>query len=492
MLPAHSRHMSKVSSPRPLTLGIDLGTSAVKVVALADDGTVLGKGSSDYSTISTLAQQAEQDPDQWLRAAGDATSQLHQHMAAVHDRQWSERIVAIGLTGQLPTLVVLHDGVPVGNAITWKDGRADSWAAEKVTPELRACMYQITGMPIDGRYLAPMLRFHFADRHRAGHTILSAKDYLLFRLTGLHLTDPSTAAGYGIFDHRNDRFHDELAQFWDVPVSMLPPIKASSSHAGPLHAAGAAMLGLRSGIPVGLGAADSVCAAFAMSGLDPGAVSISLGSSAIILGATCEPRLDARARYLLTPHVCAGWHGREMDLLATGTGYRWLSELFGWRGAQIDVYAAQSVPGARGLFFAPYLAGGEQGALWNPRLRGALLGLGLHHSRSDIARAFLEGVFFEIRRCIDVLAETAAIDRVVISGNIATSVTSTQLLADVLQLPVHVSAEGSPAAVGAALLARHSAAADWQPLVSNAPILPQLDAYSAIYEQYLCQSALCG
>ena len=139
--------MSKLSSTRPLTLGIDLGTSAVKVVALADDGTILGEGSSAYSTISTLAQQAEQDPDHWLRAAGNASAQLHQHMAAVHDRQWRERIVAIGLTGQLPTLVVLHDGVPVGNAITWKDGRADSWAAETVKVGPRVVIVTPQPMP---------------------------------------------------------------------------------------------------------------------------------------------------------------------------------------------------------------------------------------------------------------------------------------------------------------------------------------------------------
>jgi xylulokinase len=159
---------------------------------------------------------------------------------------------------------------------------------------------------------------------------------------------------------------------------------------------------------------------------------------------------------LVTPHVESGWYGREMDLLATGTGYRWLSELFGWGEGELDERASASTAGAQGLTFAPYLAGGEQGALWNPYLRAGIFGLGLQHSQNDVARAFLEGVCFELRRCIDVLAEHAPIERVMVSGNITRSAASSQLLADILDRPVGMVTEKSPAAYGAALLARRA------------------------------------
>jgi xylulokinase len=163
-----------------------------------------------------------------------------------------------------------------------------------------------------------------------------------------------------------------------------------------------------------------------------------------------------------------------MDLLATGTGYRWLSELFAWDDGHIDQCAAQSVPGAHGLCFPPYLAGGEQGALWNPRLRGAILGLGLRHSRADIARSFLEGVFFEIKRCVDVLAETAPIDCVMISGKIVHSPSSTQLLARRI--------------AGIELgLDRHTRSA---PL--SKPDESAARVYAGLYQHYLAQSELCG
>jgi xylulokinase len=482
----------------PMTLGIDLGTSAVKIVALGPNAHPLAEGAADFETQQGLFAQAEQRPGDWLTALQAAMRSLDAAMTRRQDAGWAQHVGAIGLTGQLPTLVCLSDRGPVAPAITWKDGRADEWAAGRVDAARRADMYMRTGMPIDGRYLAPMLQFHFTHQLDHIQCILSAKDYLLSELTGLRLTEPSTAAGYGLYDLRQQRFSDELSEFWQVPRRMLPAIQPANALAGPLTAAAAATLGLRAGIPVSMGAADSVCAAYAMSGLDEHVVSLSFGSSAVIIGASAERRFDHAARYLVTPHVSESWYGREMDLLATGTGYRWLAELLGWADGDIDRAAALSVPGANGLLFPPYLAGGEQGALWNPRLKGALFGLTVRHSRNDIARAYLEGVFHEIKRCIEVLAETSPVESVRVSGNLVRSPSSLQLLADILRRPVGSILEKSPAAMGAALLARPlcglantetpggpSAAA------RTTPHGPTAELYAKLYPEYLARAATC-
>jgi len=480
-----------------LTLGVDLGTSAVKVVALGVDDAVMGEGAAGFGTDSALPQQAEQQTADWLGAASRAMHALGIALEHRFGGGWTDQVAAIGLTGQLPTLVCLDDAKPLGAAITWKDGRADAWASTRVDAARRMFMYGRTGMPIDGRYLAPMLQFHFAERIGRVRTILSAKDYLLSELTGQRLTEPTTAAGYGIYDLRERQFSQDLADFWRVPRALLPRIQGANTLAGPLNQAGAALLGLREGIPVSTGAADSVCASFAMSGLDERVVSISFGSSAVVIGASAAPRFDPAARYLLTPHVDDEWYGREMDLLAAGTGYRWLSNLFSWVSGDIDRNAVQSVPGAHGLFFPPYLAGGEQGALWNPRLQGALFGLSLRHSRADIARSFLEGVFFEIKRCIEVLAETAPIEAVMVSGNLVNSPASTQMLADILQRAVGAVPDKSPAAVGAALLARRIARVEVAPdrHVRSRPLTQPNEAtarvYAGLYRQYLARATLC-
>jgi xylulokinase len=490
-----------MSGNERLLLGIDLGTSSVKVAAVGADaasrGAVLGEASADFETVSGLPHQAEQSPADWLQATRSAMSALGRTLR-LRDAGWPQRIGAIGLTGQLPTLVCLDERGPIGPAITWKDGRADSWAASRLQG-LRDRHYLRTGMPIDGRYLAPMFQFHMAGRAGEVRTVLSAKDYLLYALTGLALTEPSTAAGYGVYDLQAQRFAADLCAFWHLPDRVLPEVRPANSLAGPLSASGAELLGLPAGIPVSTGAADSVSASFAMAGLDERVVSISFGSSAVILGASATPRLDRAARYLVTPHVEPPWYGREMDLLASGTGYRWLSQLFGWSEGEIDRHAARSPPGSNGVFFPPYLAGGEQGALWNPRLRGALFGLSLGHSRADIARAYLEGVFFEIKRCVEVLAETAPIESMRVGGKIVESQPSLQMLADILGYPMSEATERSPAALGAAWQAARLLPGEPSAIggVSGSrdrtavPNAKTAEAYRAIYAGYLVRAARC-
>ncbi len=436
-----------------LALGVDLGTSAVKVLGLDAAGVVVAEAQGHYETLSEAPRQAEQHPADWLAALSAAMQDLAAPLSARVGPGWHQRVGAIALTGQLPTLVYNGEHGPLAPAIIGRDGRADEFASGRLDSAQRAHMYARTGMPIDGRYLAPMLLFHFADRLGAVRCILSAKDYLLSALTGVLATEPSTAAGYGLFDLIDQGFSPELAAYWGIALEKLPPILPSNSSAAVLSEEGGRLLQLPPGIPVTTGAADSVCASYAMSGLDSRTASISLGSSAVVIGAVGSATRDAKARFLVTPHVESGWYGREMDLLATGTGYRWLSGLFGWADGELDRRAAASQAGAHGLIFPPYLAGGEQGALWNPKLRAGIFGLGLQHCQNDIARAFLEGVCFELRRCIEVLAELDPIDRVMVSGNITGSASSTQMLADILKRPVGIVTQKSPAALGAALLA---------------------------------------
>ena len=495
MSPVRFAPMSDAPRGPGLALGIDLGTSAVKVMAIDAAGSVVAEAEGAFATLSREPQQAEQSPADWLTALASAMATLDAALAP-RASDWADRVRAIALTGQLPTLVCLGEHAPLAPAISWRDGRADHWASERVDRALRMSMYARTGMPIDGRYLAPMLRFHFADRLDQVHCILSAKDYFLFALTGVRATEPSTAAGYGLYDLFERRFNEELAAFWDIRPQQLPQILPSNSQAGTLHGAGAQILKLPPGIPVTTGAADSVCASYAMSGLDAGVASISLGSSAVVIGATRAARLDAKARYLLTPHVQEGWYGREMDLLASGTGYRWLSELFGWADGELDAHAAESEAGAQGLFFPPYLAGGEQGALWNPQLRAGLFGLRVQHSRNDIARAYLEGVCFELRRCLDVLAEHDPVARVMVSGNITRAAGSIQMLADILKRPVGSVAEKSPAAYGAALLAGRSGLAAAAPMTAKSapltqPVAAEAARYDALYRAYCEAAAKC-
>jgi xylulokinase len=476
----------------PLALGLDLGTSALKAVLTDDRGTILAQGSAAIATLSEAPGQAEQDPADWLAAAAQAVAALGESLR--DDRTWRTRLQVIGLAGQLPTLVVLGPGGAEGRAITWKDARADEFAADAIGAR-RQELYRLTGMPIDGRYLAPMFAVR-AHSHPQARRLLSAKDYLGRALTGEELTDPSTAAGYGLYALADARFSPALCALWGIDPQLLPEVRPAHSIAAPLSASGAQLLGLPAGIAVAVGAADSMSGAYAMAPLRPGVVSIAMGSSTIILDAVRERRLDPQGRYLLSPHAVEGWYAREMDLLATGTGYRWLCGLLRTTSGELETAAARLSPGANGVTFMPYLGGGEQGALWNPALRGTLTGLGLASGPGEIGRAFLEGVGFEIRRCVEVLAETGPVTEVVIAGGFAQRAFGLRLLANILGRPVRAFPEVSAAAFGAACGAFEALDLHTRPgaCTLGAAVDPDHEQapYAALYARYLETSAACA
>src|ERR1700687_1521467 len=170
-----------------LVLGIDLGTSAVKIVAVASDGAFVAAGSASFPTICDLPDQAEQDPEAWVAAVAEAAVNLDLELRQ-QCRDWRARVAAIGLTGQLPTLVCSGAQGPLGRAITWKDARADGPTSATIDSTQRRALYERTGMPIDGRYLGPMFRHHWLNRSAAVQSILSAKDYLLSVMPGERLS----------------------------------------------------------------------------------------------------------------------------------------------------------------------------------------------------------------------------------------------------------------------------------------------------------------
>jgi xylulokinase len=472
----------------PCVLGIDLGTSAIKLVAVSRAGRVLATARESYDTISTVAGQAEQDCQHWLKALSVAAKKIGLRLA--HEA-WVEDIA---LTGQMPTLVVLSGQKPVGRAITWQDSRANGWVSERVDEDLRQDVYRRTGVPIDGRYLGPMFQYHHGPKKKA-HTILSAKDFLFHALTGLTVTDPSTASGYGLYNLHLKAWDAELCQFWGLTKERLPSIESSSFRA-PLNELGRQLLGCALGTPVMLGCADSVAGAYALSGdkQPPETATILTGTSTVIMRCDSQPRWDRQGRYLLTPFAVDGLYGCEADLLATGSAREWAASVFQPRGDKqrrrsLWQSAYGIAPGAHGLLFAPFLAGGEEGVLWNSSLRGTLAGLTLAHSRAKIARALLEGMLFEIRRCLDVFGEEVPLSLARVAGWLADIPQELQMLADIIGRPAHAFRLHSAPAIGATLLAGLVDNKKYFANAKPAVFTPgqRSKSYNQIYAKYVAQ-----
>lgn len=411
---------------RPIAIGLDLGTSSLKAIAVdAATGQVLARERQPYPTHRPEPGAAEQAPKDWMAAVVGALGRLAAATGAEH---W----IGIGLSAMLPTLVRLDAaGEPVGNAIVWEDTRAEPQAERLRAEHPEAVAYERTGQLLDGRYLVPMhLRVTEATAERDPAAaarvsrIVGAKDYLFAQLTGELLTDPSTASGSGVYGLVS-------GEYAEGPWPELPPV-APSSTIRPLEAGVARLIGVPAGLPVALGAADSVLGAVAL-GARPGSdIAVISGTSTVVLGLRETAEIDPRGRALVTPLAgTAGGHGYgiEMDLVATGSAFQWLSGLTGASSADaLMTEAAETDPGAApGVL--PYLGPGEQGALWEPGLHGAFERLTLGTTRGALMRGLLTGILLELRRCIRVL-DLQPGGRIIASGSSLASPLALQDLAD--------------------------------------------------------------
>jgi xylulokinase len=448
-------------------IGLDLGTSGLKAVAVAASGELLAQAGADYPTHRPAAGACEQDADDWLRAVEQAAAQLGR---LVPSRRWR----AIGLSAMLPTLVTLDlDFLPNGPAITWQDNRAEDLGDDLRESFGATKLYQLTGQWVDGRYLLPMFaRIARTDPVRAAATatIASAKDYLFAWLTGELATDPSTASGYGCYELATGRWNPALAKAFPA----LPPVRPSAT-SRPLRPEAAARLGCdpADSIPVVLGAADSVLGALGLGVREPGQVAYIAGTSNVILGVTERLVFDPAHRFLVTPLAEPGRWGVEMDLLATGSAISWLAGLLGGAltAAGLVELAARTDPSDAPVLL-PYLSPGEQGALWDPLLRGAIVGLDLSHGREHLARALLNGIILESRRCLAVLEETCGPARTIeVAGGSAVHPSFRADLADAIRRPVSMPRPDDTAnsARGAALIAALTVEGSWPDRTFPAP-----------------------
>jgi xylulokinase len=454
-------------------IGLDLGTSGLKGVALDASGAVVARASAAYPTHRPAQGACEQAPQDWIAATEAVAGQLS---AAVPARTWR----GIGLSAMIPTLVTATaDGEPTGPAITWQDSRADARGDELRELCGGDALYRVTGQWVDGRYLLPMfLRVADDEPARAAATawLIAAKDYLFGWLTGEIATDPSTAAGFGCYQLESGA--------WDAGViaaaaSLLPPGRSlpalppvlPSLTGLPLRDEAAARMGCGR-IPVCLGAADSVLGALGLGVRRPGQVAYIAGTSNVIIGLADRLVTDPQHRFLVTPLAEPGQWGLEMDLLATGSAISWLARLLGDSDAgeagaageaALVALAADVDPGDAPLVL-PYLSPGEQGALWDPLLHGTFVGLQLGHGRQHLARGLVNGIVLESRRCLAVLDETGDFGAdIQVAGGSAVDPGFRADLADATRRRVSMPGDSDTdySARGAALLAARSISGAW-------------------------------
>ena len=417
----------------------DLGTTGNKASLHDETGRTQAAVTVDYPATFAAGGVAEQDPEHWWEAVGTATRRLLE-VAGVP----GSAVTGVGLSGQMMGAVFLDaEYRPVRPAMIWADHRSTAQADRLLAEVGQEAAYRRLGHRIHPTYtLAKMMwvREHEPDLWARTRHVCVAKDFVVHRLTGTLVTDPSDASGTDVYDQGTGEWSDLLLDAAGIAPGVLPPVVASTTVVGGLTAAAAAHTGLRPGTPVVLGGGDGPMAAVGAGVITPAdGAYVCLGSSSWISASTTEPLHDPAMRSMTFNHVVPGHFVPTATMQAGGASLSWVVDLLGGSGAGYDdlLQEAGKVRASdEGLFFLPYLLG-ERSPHWNAGAAGVFAGLQRHHGRGHLVRAVLEGVAFNLRTCIGAFTDNGIpVDGVDVIGGGATSDVWMQVLADVWQVPV--------------------------------------------------------
>jgi len=484
-----------------VVLGIDVGTSGTKVIAVSEVGEILASCTENYDMMVPAPGFAEQDPEAWWRATILAIRSI---VKQCEDQKTAFEVAGIGFSGQMHGLVPLdRTGNVIRPAIIWCDLRSvqqAEWLEREIGREQIIKWTENPPLPNFTVTKILWMREHEPDLYARIAHILLPKDYVRYKLTGRMAMDMADASGTLLLDVAQRRWSQPMCLATGIPFDWLPPLVESNEIAGTLTAEAATLLGLRQGTPVVAGAGDQAAGAVGLGVYQPGTVAGVFGTSGVVLAATAQPVRDPLGRLHTFCHAMPGlWYVMGVTQSAGGS-LQWLRRRFGQlheAEAQLtgrDVYdlllaeAERSTAGARGLLFLPYLLG-ERTPHLDPQARGAWLGLRFEHELADLTRAVLEGVAFSLRDAWEVIRQlspsTAPHWRV--AGGGANGELWMEIFASVIGAPVEVAGAAAGPAMGAAILAAQGigllpvsaqAAADW---VGQGQVIPPRAAWQPVY-----------
>ncbi|MHA6326876.1 xylulokinase [Roseivivax sp. CAU 1753] len=474
-------------------LGIDIGTSGVKVCLIDAEANAVGDATAALSIAHPRPGWSEQTPEDWWSAVVQAVRAV---IAAHPDA--AGRVAGIGLSGQMHGAVLLdRDRAVIRPAILWNDGRSEAQCAQLAAdaPELAA----IAGVRPMAGFTAPKLMWlaaHEPEAHARIAHVLLPKDWIGFRLHGQLVSDPSDAAGTFWFDQARGAWSDTLTAATDTRIDWLPEVRAGNAVAGALTAEAASSLGLRAGLPVAAGAGDAAAGAVAVGATREGQGFISLGTSGQVFVPTATYRAAPEQGVHSFAHTVPGLWFQMAAILNGARPMRWFADV-----AQADIATllteAEAVSLDRLPLFLPYLSG-ERTPHGDTEIRGGFYGLDDGTGRAGMMRAVLDAIAMSLADATGAIASATALPGAMLTlGGGARSDLLLQTIADATGLTLErgEKAEIGPA-FGAAILAasacgageidtlvrRPAVTARFAPSDAGAArLVPRLAAYRALY-----------
>lgn len=432
-----------------LYIGIDLGTSAVKILLMDEKGDIKNIISREYPLSFPKPGWSEQNPQDWYQQTIEGISEL----IADYDKS---QIAGISFGGQMHGLVILddHDQV-IRPAILWNDGRT-----------VQECDYlnNVIGSEKLSNYTANIafagftapkllwLKKNEPDNFKKISKIMLPKDYIAYMLSGVHSTDVSDASGMLLMDVKNKCWSKEMLAICEISEEQLPQIFESYEVTGTLKQTIALQLGMSETVKIVAGAGDNAAAAVGTGTVGDGKCNISLGTSGTIFISSKTFGVDKNNALHSFAHADGNYHLMGVMLSAASCNKWWMDEIIGTKEYAKEQELITNL-GENHVYFLPYLMG-ERSPHNDPGARGTFIGLSMDTSRADMTQAVLEGVAFGIRDSFEVAKSLGIkIERTKICGGGAKSHLWKQIIANVLNIKVDVIESEEGPALGGAILA---------------------------------------
>ena len=432
-------------------IGIDLGTSAMKLLLTDEKGVIHNSTAKEYPLLFPHPGWSEQDPREWWNAC---IAGLRDLLAGFD----AGAVAGIGIGGQMHGLVTLdaQDKV-IRNAILWNDGRTEKETAWLNTEIGKEKLSALTANIAFAGFTAPKLlwmRANEPENFERIEKIMLPKDYLAYMLTGVHACDYSDASGMLLLDVARKRWSKEMLEICGVKESQMPKLFESFEVIGTLKPEVASALGLPASVKVVAGAGDNAAAAVGTGVVGEGGCNISLGTSGTIFISSKNFGVDPHNALHAFAHADGGFHLMGCMLSAASCN-SWLCDKI----LHTSGYAAEQEGitdeklGRNPVFFLPYLMG-ERSPINDVNARGTFTGITMNTSRTDLVQSVLEGVAFAIRDSFEVAKSLGLnIERSKICGGGAKSPLWRKIMANVLGIPLEMVKTEQGPGYGAAMLA---------------------------------------
>ena len=434
-----------------LYIGVDLGTSAVKLLLMNEKGEIKNIVSEEYELFFPHPGWSEQKPEDWISAVGKGIREL------IRDYDANE-VAGIGAGGQMHGLVALDENDNVLRpAILWNDGRTQE-ETDYLNNEIgKEKLTKLTGNIAFAGFTAPKLLWmkkHEPELFAKIAKVMLPKDYINYVLTGVHCTDYSDASGMLLLDVEHKCWSKEMLEITGISESVMPKLYESYEVVGTLLPEIAKSLGLSPSVKVVAGAGDNAAAAVGTGVVGDGGCNISLGTSGTIFISSNKFGVDSGNSLHAFAHADGGWHLMGCMLSAASCNKWWMEEILRTaKFAEEQEGITDERLGENHVYYLPYLMG-ERAVHNNPQARSCFIGMTMDTTREDMTQAVLEGVAFGIRDSLEAAkALGVEVKSSMICGGGAKSPLWRKMIANILGIELKIPETEQGPGYGGAILA---------------------------------------